>query len=264
MTWATVLVVGFLLGMKHATDADHLAAVATLATRKGSWLDGLHQGAAWGLGHTLTLLLFGGTVLLLGTAIPPQLEQILELMVGLMLVLLGADVLRRLQQQKVHFHVHAHDNGEIHLHAHSHAGKSPPRATSGAEPARFDQLKFARVDDAAHLDVVHEHAHPKPLPGRALLVGMVHGMAGSAALIVLSLDAAPSLIAGAVYILVFGLGSILGMALLSTVIAVPLRASAGALTGLHRAMTAGVGLFSVGLGLWVVYRIAVIEQLLFS
>lgn len=262
MSVATVLVMGFLLGMKHATEADHLSAVASLATRRGTWMDGLRQGAAWGLGHTITLLLFGGTMLLSGTAIPARLEQVLELVVGLMLVLLGADVLRRLWRQKIHFHVHAHGDGVIHLHAHSHATIAEKYAVS--EPERFALLKFAPLTNAPHAGIVHEHPHLQRLPGRALLVGMVHGMAGSAALIVLSLNAAPSLLAGAIYILVFGLGSILGMALLSTIIALPLRASATALTGLHRGMSTGVGLLSVGLGLWVMYRIAVIEKLIFS
>ena len=96
MTALSTLFVGLLLGMKHATEADHLAAVATLATRQSSLAQTLRQGVAWGVGHTLTLMLFGGAVLLLGQVISPALEQALETAVGIMLVLLGADVLRRL------------------------------------------------------------------------------------------------------------------------------------------------------------------------
>ena len=111
VTSLSILVVGLLLGMKHATDADHLAAVATLATRQGSLAQTLRQGVAWGVGHTLTLMGFGGAVLLLGQAISPGLERALETAVGAMLVLLGADVLRRLARDRIHFHVHRHARG---------------------------------------------------------------------------------------------------------------------------------------------------------
>jgi cytochrome c biogenesis protein CcdA len=104
MTPFSILVVGLLLGMKHATEADHLAAVATLATRQNSLRQTLRQGVAWGVGHTLTLMLFGGAVLWLGRVIPPGLGQALEMAVGAMLVALGADVLRRLVRDRVHFH----------------------------------------------------------------------------------------------------------------------------------------------------------------
>lgn len=258
MTLVSILFIGFLLGMKHATEADHLAAVATLATRKGTWVNALRQGAAWGLGHTVTLLLFGGVVLALGRSIPAQFEQALEFVVGIMLVLLGADVLRRLWRQRIHFHAHSHGDGAVHLHAHSHMEAAAPVA---AVPV-FSQLIFVPSVDADHREQPHEHPHFALVPGRALLVGMMHGMAGSAALVVLSLSTVPTIATGVLYILVFGAGSILGMALLSTVIALPLRASAAMLTGLHRGVTAAVGLFSCGLGLWVVYRVGFVERLL--
>ncbi|MGQ0701031.1 MAG: urease accessory protein [Panacagrimonas sp.] len=256
MTLVSVLVVGFLLGMKHATEADHLAAVATLATRRGTWIDALRQGAAWGVGHTLTLLLFGGVVLALGRSIPPRFEQGLELAVGLMLIFLGVDVLRRLRRQRIHFHAHSHGDGRMHVHAHAHL----PTVATSTTPV-FSQMVFVPAD-TDHREQPHQHPHAALVPGRALLVGMMHGMAGSAALIVLSLDAVPTVAAGVAYILVFGAGSILGMALLSAMIALPLRASARALTGLHHGMTAAVGLLSCGLGLWAVYRIVFAERLL--
>ena len=167
VTALSILVVGLLLGMKHATEADHLAAVATLATRQGSLGQTLRQGVAWGVGHTLTLMLFGGVVLLLGQAISPDLEQALETAVGVMLVLLGADVLRRLIRDRIHFHVHRHRGDTVHVHAHSHRG------------------------EGRHEDSAHRHAHPKRWPIRALAVGMMHGLAGSAALVVLTLETIP-------------------------------------------------------------------------
>ena len=116
-----ILLLGFLIGMGHALEADHVAAVASLTTRSRSARQTILQGTFWGAGHTLTLLLFGLVVLLLDTVIPERFAQGLELAVGVMLVLLGADVLWHLIRDRVHFHLHRH--GEVrHLHAHSHRG----------------------------------------------------------------------------------------------------------------------------------------------
>ena len=242
MTPLSILIVGLLLGITHATEADHLAAVATLATRQNSLAQTLRQGVAWGVGHSLTLMLFGGLVFALGQAIPEGLEKALETAVGAMLVLLGADVLRRLARERIHFHVHRHAAETAHVHAHSHRSEASPHAESA-----------------------HDHAHaPKRWPLRALAVGMMHGLAGSAALIVLSLQSAPSLPIGLGYIALFGVGSIAGMALLSVAIAVPLKLSAGYLAGLHPSMTALVGAFSIALGGWMIIEIGYLRGLLFA
>lgn len=259
MSLLSLLLAGFLLGMKHATEADHLAAVATLATRRGGLGDALRQGAAWGLGHTLALLLFGGVALIGGRSIPARLEQALELGVGLMLVGLGIDVLRRLRRQRVHFHAHDHGDGRVHLHAHSHR---EPQARAGDAVPDFAAQSFDLIADRRHRSLVHRHEHATPGPGRAVLVGVMHGMAGSAALVVLGAVGGPTVVTGLLYILLFGLGSILGMAALCLVMALPLRASAATLSGLHHGLTACVGAFSAGLGLWVVFRIGVLERLL--
>jgi sulfite exporter TauE/SafE len=186
-------------------------------------------------------MLFGGIVLWLGTNIPPRMEKVLELAVSVMLIALGIDVLRRLRLRRIHFHVHHHDQGGKHVHAHSHAGE----------------------DGNAH-SKHHRHEHHRVPPLRALAVGMMHGMAGSAALVALSLGAVSSWFMGVVYIAIFGLGSIAGMALLSVVITIPLRWSAANLGQLHRNLTALVGGFSCTLGAFVFYRIGVLEGLLFS
>lgn len=239
MTVTSILALGFLLGMRHALDADHLAAVATLATRSRSVGHTLLQGVAWGTGHTLTLMLFGGAVLVLGLVLPARAAQALELAVGVMLVVLGADVLYRLWRERVHFHAHRHAEGVAHFHAHSHRGESAPH-----DPAR------------------HEHRHPRGFPGRALLVGMVHGMAGSAALILLSLEALRSPAWGFAYIAIFGLGSILGMAALSAAIAVPLRLTSRHLARTYDGLSAAIGLATLVLGCYIVYRIGIGEGML--
>jgi hypothetical protein len=244
----SILLLGFLLGMKHATEIDHLAAVATLAAGRQTLSHTLRQGVAWGVGHTLTLMLFGSIVLLLGKSIPATLERSLELAVGLMLIALGADVLRRLARDKIHIHAHDHAPDVRHVHAHSHL-------TDASTQARHV------THDHDH-DHDHDQANRGWLPLRALMVGMMHGMAGTAALILISLEAVQSLALGLVYIALFGFGSIVGMAALSTVIALPLRLSVGRLAWLHHGISVAFGAFSCLLGVSMVYRIGFVEGLL--
>jgi sulfite exporter TauE/SafE len=232
MTLGSILALGFLLGLRHAADADHVAAVATIATRSRSLAHSVLQGVAWGTGHTLTLMLIGGPVLLFGAIVPAQTAHMLELAVGVMLILLGADALNRLRRERVHFHAHRHADGVEHFHAHSH-----PDARAPHDPAQ------------------PEHQHPHGFAARALLVGMVHGLAGSAALVLLALEALRSPAWGLLYIATFGLGSLLGMAVLSAAIAVPLR-----LTSRHPSrgfdrLGAALGLATLLLGVYTVYRV---------
>ena len=234
----TLLSLGFLIGMRHALDTDHLAAVASLATRDRTMGDTIRQGAIWGVGHTLTLFLFGSLVLLLDAVIPQTLAAALEFMVGLMLLALGIDVLRRLLRDRIHFHRHRHADGTLHFHAHSHSGEC-------GHPA-------------VH---VHQHRGPQAFPLRALLVGMMHGMAGSAALILLTLQAVQTPLAGIAYIALFGIGSIAGMALLSVIIAVPLRYSATSLTWMHNGLQAAIGIITVAIGGVIVYDTGIVGSL---
>jgi ABC-type nickel/cobalt efflux system permease component RcnA len=233
----SILMLGFLIGMQHAMEADHVAAIASLATGSRSVGETARQGIAWGLGHTLTLFLFAGVVLLVDMALPVRFAQGLELAVGFMLILLGIDVLRRLVRERLHFHAHRHGD-LVHFHSHSH----PPHAV--------------------HADDPHHHAHPHRLPLRALFVGMMHGMAGSAALIILALESVASPLQGMLYILLFGVGSICGMALLATAISLPLRYSARSLTWAHNGLTVLVGLVTIGLGGMLVYQLGITQGLL--
>lgn len=235
----TLLLLGFVIGMRHAVESDHVAAVASLATRSRSVADTIRQGAAWGLGHTITLLLFGSVVLVLNLVMPERMVQVLEFLVGVMLLGLGFDVLRRLIQERIHFHLHRHHDGEVHFHAHSHA------------------------DEVAHDPGRHVHEHPQGFPFRALFVGLMHGMAGSAALILLTLQTVKSPLLGLLYIVLFGIGSMLGMALLSVIIAIPLRYSARGMTWLHNGLQAAIGVATLGIGAMLVYRIGWSEHLLF-
>lgn len=232
----SALFLGFLIGLQHAFEADHVAAVASIAANTRKLRTAVRHGAVWGLGHTLTLLALGGLVVYLGEAIPETWAQGLELLVGVMLLGLGATLLRRLWRERVHFHLHRHADGVMHLHAHKH----------GPEEKRHDPHH-------------HEHEHPRGLPLRSLAVGMTHGLAGSAALVLLALGSVESVPLALVYILLFGLGSIVGMAALSAVMAVPLGYTARLFTWANRGLQAAVGALTVVVGGSIVYGIAIGE-----
>src|SRR3954462_15776157 len=167
-----IAALGFLLGMQHALEADHIAAVSSIAARRTHIGDIVKHGLTWGLGHTLTLFTVAGAAILLGQALPENLARPMETAVGLMLVGLGAHVLWRLWRDRVHFHRHGHDDGTVHFHAHSHAGDG---VAGRAMP---------------HARAAHVHGHG--FRWRTLLVGLMHGMAGSAALLVLAATQAAS------------------------------------------------------------------------
>ncbi len=222
-----ILGLGFLLGMQHALEADHIAAVSSIAARRSHVADIVKHGLTWGLGHTLTLFVFAGAAILLGRAIPDHVARPLETAVGVMLIGLGAHVLWRLWSDRVHFHQHGHGDGTVHFHAHSHAGETTP-----------------------HVRTAHAHEHR--FRWRTLLVGLMHGMAGSAALLVLTVTQASSPAVGLGYIALFGIGSMIGMGALSTVIAIPLAVSARWLTWANRGLQGAVGLATVAIGITTV------------
>jgi ABC-type nickel/cobalt efflux system permease component RcnA len=235
MASLSLLLLGLLLGIRHATEADHLAAVASLATRTRGLRATVAQGVAWGLGHTLMLLAVGGVCLLVRATIPERVAAALEAAVGVMLLYLGADVLWRWRRRRIHVHVHRHEDGTVHLHAHGHA-----------------------PGEGHHEAHAHAHEHPHRPAGRAVLVGLVHGLAGSAALLLVTLSTLSSAWLGLAYIAVFGAGSILGMAALSAVVALPLnrpgRALTGRLTDWHNGLEAAIGLSTLAIGAWVLYN----------
>jgi hypothetical protein len=224
-----ILALGFLLGMQHALEADHIAAVSSIAARRTEIGDIVRHGLTWGLGHTLTLFVFAGAAILLGHAIPESVARPIETAVGIMLIGLGAHVLWRLWRDRVHFHTHGHGDGTVHIHAHSHAGETLPHARAA-------------------------HAHAHGFRWRTLLVGLMHGMAGSAALLVLTVSQASNSAAGLGYVALFGIGSMVGMGALSTVIAVPLAVSARRLTWANRGLQGAVGIVTTVIGLTTIYQ----------
>lgn len=230
---ATVLAVGLATGIRHAMESDHLAAVATLVVRGASWMEAARLGAFWGLGHTITLALVGGSMLALGQAVPERAADGLELLVGVMLVLLGLDCLRRLRagllHEHVHEHVHQHGDGEVHVHRHFHLSQQQGLA--------------------------HRHLHLNREWLRATVIGMVHGLAGSAALVLLAVGVTSTPLVGLGYVAVFGAGSIVGMALLALAIGIGLKLTSGWAAWPYRLLAVGMALFSCALGAWTVWQI---------
>jgi len=231
----SLLGLGFVLGLKHALDADHLAAVSTMATEKRSLLGSSLIGACWGLGHTLSLMIAGSLVILLHLEIGERTSKTLEFGVGIMLIVLGLNALLKLARGgKVHIHAHEHD-GHWHVHPHIHENQ--------------------------HHEAPHTH-HGLKIGARPLVVGMVHGMAGSAALTLLVLATIPSPVLGFIYIVVFGIGSIGAMTIMSTVFALPSKLAAQRFGKMNFVFRALAGTFSLGLGVFTVYDIGFVNHLL--
>ena len=224
----SLLFLGFLIGIRHALDADHLAAVAAISTQQSTIRDTIKHGAVWGVGHTTTLFLFGSLVIWMDTLVPETLVHALEFTVGLMLIALGLDVIRRVVKDRIHYHSHRHEDQQTHFHAHSHAG------------------------DDTHEQSAHNHSHHGRFPFKTLFIGFMHGLAGSAALILITMDTISSLWTGMLYMLLFGIGSIVGMAIISALIAIPLRASAQGLTWMHNGLQLGIGVLTTALGIGIV------------
>lgn len=216
---------GFVLGIRHAMDADHLAAVSTLVSQHRSVARACLLGAFWGAGHAAALVVAGVAVIAFRLTFPAEVERALETVVALVLILLGGNVVRRhLRDARVHRHAHAHD-GEPHVHVHVHVG-----------------------------DTSHDHVHLLGLGGRPFAVGLLHGLAGSAALMLLVLTTIPSPAAQVLYILLFGVGSTAGMLALSGIIGIPFALAAARSPAAHRAVQLFAGAGTVVLGIWLVWK----------
>ncbi|NNC77631.1 MAG: high frequency lysogenization protein HflD [Woeseiaceae bacterium] len=224
MDFISLLIFGGLIGMQHALEADHLAAVAALNGRRNSRRALILRGGAWGIGHTITLMTICGALLILGEAISARTEAMLEFAVGVMIIFLGLNMFATIWRRRPHFHVHQHSHGERHMHVHTHAPDSPPHAASS-----------------------HEHRHENLGLGRAMIVGIVHGAAGSAGLLILA-AAARSIPEAVGYVLAFGTGSILGMAALSFVASYPLRWMERCANWVSTTAFVGVGCAALAIG----------------
>ena len=222
---AAILALGFVLGLKHATDADHVVAVTTFVSEQKSLVRSCWIGAFWGAGHTFSLAIAGLAVILLKVNVPKWLETRLEFAVAVMLVVLGARVLYKTWIQKL----------ELHRHPHSH--------TPGASPHVHWHV-HARGTQHQHTGWLHVGLRP-------LLVGMLHGAAGSGALMLLVLSTIHSSLRALLYIAVFGVGSIAGMLVISTLLALPMQWLGKRVATSYRPVQIFAGLFSCAFGIFL-------------
>lgn len=225
----TVVVVGALLGLRHAFEPDHLAAVSTLATRPGArpW-SAIRLGLIWGLGHTATVGVVVGLILALGIRVPERLWPAAELLVAALLILLGSIVIWRYARGRWHMHLHAHPAAVLHFHLHSHTA-----------------------------DAGHGHQHTVDTR-RSLGFGVAHGLAGSGAIAALLVAAVPEGSARLLYFAAFGSGTIIGMLAVSLTLSVLVRLAAqrGArwATAIHVGAAVGSVVAGMALAQQVIFR----------
>ena len=231
MDLLTILAVGLVFGLKHATEVDHVVAVSTIVSQQRSVWRSTLVGAMWGAGHTASLLITGIIVLSLRIAIPERVSNWLEFCVALMIIGLGAIALWRslLNRNDVHVHEHSHD-GVSHVHIHFH-------------------------ETATRHQKARAHSHTISAVGvKPVLIGAVHGLAGSGALSLLVLTQIQSAWVGFLYLAVFGVGSVLGMILMSGLVGLPFALTARNVGRVHRHLQTTAAGLSIAFGMWYAYE----------
>jgi high-affinity nickel-transport protein len=273
---ASLLFLGLFLGMRHATDADHVVAIATIVSRQCTLRGSALIGGAWGLGHTITVFVVGSAIILFGVVIPPRVGLAMEFAVGIMLVLLGLMTLTGLGRVVSgaaaahagggvlrHTHGHGHDpvshaylldhthaHGDyIHQHAHGHGAEDHGH--------RDDQTPLARIE--GRLEGLTFYSYLRPL-----VVGIVHGLAGSAAVALLVLTVVRDPGWAMAYLLLFGAGTIIGMMLITVALAAPFAFSRTTLPRFNWQLRVASGLISFAFGLLLVYEIGFADGGLFT
>lgn len=268
LTLLTLIAVGFFLGMRHATDADHVLAISTIVSRERSLRSAAAIGALWGLGHGVTVAIVGCLVILFGVVIPPRIGLAMEFAVGVMLVLLGLFTLAAVARQArealaLHLmhgsahgaHTHADAAGHMHVHTHGDYVHSHPHGHGeGAHGHHEQSTPQAWLD--RHFGRLGFYQIVRPL-----VVGIVHGLAGSAAVALLVLTAIRDPLWGLAYLVVFGAGTIAGMMLITVVIAVPFTVGATRLPLVSAGVRVAAGVLSLGFGLFLMYQIGVVDGL---
>jgi high-affinity nickel permease len=234
MTPLATLLLGLLLGLKHAFDSDHLIAVSTIVARERSPWRSLWIGLFWGIGHTVTLVAVGILVLGMKARISEPMGLSLECLVGLVLVVLGLSTLYDYWRKRLHAHPHVH-GGAAHTHFHIHADT-----------------------------VAHQHQHFARVGFKPMLLGMVHGLAGSAALMLLVLTAIPSPSLGLLYVALFGLGSVIGMGVVSLLMGLFFSLATDKLHAFDQGIRLTVGSLSTAFGAWMVVEIGFIQGLFWA
>ncbi len=256
VNFLTVLGVGFLLGIRHATDPDHVIAVTTIVSRQRSMKHAGLIGMLWGIGHTITILFVGAAIILFNLVIPPRVGLSMELAVGLMLIFLGVLNLTGITQWLTTRWMPEHRHGGI-IHLHSQVSREAPQVV-------FQESGFGPIPGPDKPGNMFRNS----LAGfglyqilRPLVVGIVHGLAGSAAVALLVLTTIRNPRWGVVYLLVFGGGTIAGMMLITLIIGAPFAFSGKKFAPFHRGLAIASGLVSVAFGLFVTFQIGFVDGL---
>ncbi len=259
------LFLGFFLGMRHATDADHVVAIATIVSRERSLARSALIGAAWGVGHTITVMAVGAAIIVFGVVIPPQLGLSMEFAVGIMLVVLGVLTLTGMRRVVSVAHVHAgipagpaldlhdhlHAHGDYaHRHSHGHGPGGHGHAEEQTPLARLDRSGLRRI-------AIYEWLRP-------FVVGLVHGLAGSAAIALMVLSVIREPFAALGYLLLFGLGTIGGMMLITLILSAPFAFTAVNLPKFNWRLRVASGLISFAFGVALIYGTGFAEGGLFT
>ncbi len=267
---------GFVLGMRHATDPDHVIAVSTIVSRQRSIRQAGAVGALWGVGHTITIFCVGAAIILFNVVIPPRIGLIMEMAVGLMLILLGILNLTGVTQRMTHRYTPQHDHSEQH-----HAQHSDDDRVVHSHRHQHDGVVHEHIH--GHRPEVHMHLEPdtgveadgKPRGFlqnvlrrlglyqflRPLAVGLVHGLAGSAAVALLVLAEIRDPRWAVAYLLVFGVGTIAGMMLITMAIGAPFAYTRKRFAPFNRGLGVASGLLSLGFGLFITFQIAITDGL---
>jgi ABC-type nickel/cobalt efflux system permease component RcnA len=261
-----IALLGLVLGMRHATDPDHVIAVTTILSRERRLAVAARIGVVWGLGHTITVLIVGAAIIFFKIAIPARLGLAMEFAVAVVLILLGVGAAASLARKSVtrlrggsphpdellvHAHAHTHD-GATHVHPHVHLGDH----ADGHEYTNDGMHRDHRIP----ADVLPSFAARRPLL-RSFAVGLVHGLAGSAAIALLVLSAIPDPLWATLYLAIFCVGTVIGMGLITTAIATPFMIASRRASWIRQGLVTSSGLLSFGFGLFLAYQIGIVDHL---
>lgn len=231
VTLLTVLTLGFILGIKHAIEPDHVIAVSTIASQSKKLWHASLTGVFWGIGHTLTLFIIGIFLIFMKGEISEKWAMTLEFLVGIMLVYLGVKTI--LSFKNIHLHHHKHD-GDDHKHVHSHQSCGEHK---------------------------HGHKHKNTTYLQSMFIGLVHGLAGSGAMALLTMSTVKSVGDAAIYIFIFGGGTVIGMLFFTTIIGIPFVLSKKRGT-ISRPLGIITGVISTVFGIYYMYNLGVNDGLI--
>ena len=257
MNLLAIIGVGLLLGMRHATDPDHVIAVTTIVSRQQSVRHAGLIGVLWGVGHTITILAVGAGIILFNLAIPPRIGLAMELAVGVMLILLGILNLTGTMQWITHRLTPAYEGMLVHSHSHSHGGVTHSHAHAHDPEIHVHPTSALRSHGLIERLGLYQLLRP-------LAVGIVHGLAGSAAVALLVLTTIRDPRWAIAYLLVFGLGTIAGMMVITMIIGAPFAYTGKRFAPFNRGLAVASGVISVAFGLFITFQIGFVDGLFTS